>query len=135
MKTQPIAVALVSLLLAGGAAQAADQVEVRGRALHVLTPDQAAALQGRYAMADGRTLEVTRSARRVSVVFDGHELPMLAISPTRLQSADGALTLTFDAATNGSVRGLTLSVSTAQASGPSAPVLAALAAASRAPGR
>ena len=130
-----LTLSMSALLLASASAQAADQVEVRGRALHVLTPDEAASLQGRYALADGRTIEVTRVARRVSAVFAGHEVPLLALSPTRLQSADGALTLHFDAAANGSVRGVTLTVATAQAAGPTAPVLAALAAPARAPGR
>lgn len=129
-----IAVAL-SVLPACSAAQAANQIELHGRGLYTLTPTEAAELQGRYALADGRVLEVARRGRRVTAYLDGHEHVMLAVSASRLQSADGRLTLDFDAARNGNVRGVRLTLSTApaahRATHPAAPALAALAAPAR----
>jgi len=137
MKTLSITVAT---LLACCAAQAA-QVEVRGHSLHRLSSAEAAELQGRYALADGRALEVSHQGRRLAAVLDGQERPLLALSPTRLQSTDGQLTLDFAAADNGSVHHVT--VTTADhangAKAPAAPqastALAALAAPAPAPGR
>lgn len=86
-------------------------------------------------LADGRVLEVSRTVRRMTAMLDGREYPLLAMSATRLQSADGQLTLDFDAAANGSVQGLKLTLSTAPAADPAAPALAALAAPARAPNR
>jgi hypothetical protein len=125
----------LSLLLAGTVAQAASQIEVHGRSLHALTVAEASELQGRYALSDGRMLEVSRQGRRVAVVIDGRERPLLAVSATRLQSSDGRVTLDFRAAANGSVDQVQLTLATAPAAGPAAQGLAALAAPARAPSR
>jgi hypothetical protein len=85
------------------------RVEVHGQALHRLTPAQASELQGHYALADGRTLVVTRQGARVMAELDGHAAaPLQALSATRLLSADGRLALDFEAAANGNVSAVRL---------------------------
>ena len=131
MKTLSVTLAT---LLACCAAQAGSQVEVHGRNLHRMSSAEAAELQGRYALADGRALEISRQGTRLAAVLDGTEQPLLAVSPTRLQSADGALKLDFAAADNGSVHHVTVTfagrtpVATAPAAPQAATALAALAA-------
>jgi hypothetical protein len=101
--------AILATLLACSAVHAAgNQVEVHGRSLHSLSTAEAVELQGRYELADGRVLEVSRQGRRLSAVLGGSERALLAISATRLQSADGQLTLNFDTSANGSVHRVTM---------------------------
>jgi len=108
MKT--LAIILVSLSATFAAHAAGTRVEVTGQALQPLTRAQAAELQGRYVLSDGRTLEVARQGARLLAALDGRaDATMLALSATRLQSADGALVLDFDAAPNGSVAAVRLS--------------------------
>jgi hypothetical protein len=139
MKT--LAITLATLLVCCAAHGASSQVEVHGRNLHRMSSTEASELQGRYALADGRVLEVSRQGTRLAAVLDGRERPLLAVSPTRLQSADGLLTLDFAAAENGSVHHVTVTlagrvpVATAPATPQAATALAALAAPAPAPGR
>jgi hypothetical protein len=138
MKTLSVTLAT---LLACCAAQAGTQVEVHGRNLHRLSSAEAAELQGRYALADGRSLDISRQGTRLAAVLDGAEQPLLALSPTRLQSANGALMLDFDATDNGSVHHVTVTwaarspVATAPAAPQARTALAALAAPAPPPGR
>jgi len=106
MKT--LSITLATLLACCAAQAATNEVEVHGHALQRLSSSEAAELQGRYALTDGRVLEVSRRGARLTVALDGQEQMLLATAPLRLQSADGLLLLDIDAAANGSVRGLTL---------------------------
>lgn len=102
----------MTALMAYGAAQAGtDRIEVQGRAPHRLSALEANDMAGSYAMADGRLLNVAKRGLRLSAELDG--MPsrrLVALSPTRLQSDDGLITLDFDTAANGSVRGVTLTI-------------------------
>ena len=99
------ALALVLALAASGAAQARPGlVEIKGQALPRLSSEEGRALQGAYVLADGSELTVSQRGRALWAELDhGTAVPMRALSPTRLQSADGRLTLEFVAAANGSV--------------------------------
>lgn len=113
MKTLAIVLACLATPFAAHAAGA--RVEVHGQALHRLTPAQAGDLQGRYALADGRTLVVSRQGAKVAAALDGEAAaPLQALTATRLLSADGRLELDFDAAANGNVSAVRLT----QRSGP-----------------
>lgn len=103
-----LSVILATLLACSAVHAAGNQVEVHGRSLHQLSTAEATELQGRYALADGRELEVSRKGRRLSAVLDGSERALMAISATRLQTVDGQLTLNFLAGANGNVHRVTM---------------------------
>jgi hypothetical protein len=103
-----LSIPLATLLACCAAQAAGNQVEVHGRSLHSLSATEATELQGRYELADGRVLEISRQGRRLAAVLDGSERALLAVSATRLQSADGQLMLTFDTTSNGSVHRVTM---------------------------
>ena len=70
LKTEKKSIAFaLSALFACAGAQAANQIEVHGRGLHALSPAEAKELQGRYALVDGRMLEVSRTIRRIQSVW------------------------------------------------------------------
>jgi len=102
----------ITLCALVGLAHAAPQsITVVGDAPYQSTLADADAVRGSYQMSDGRTLEVARRGRTVVADLDG--LPtneMKAISATHLRSADGRMNLHFDAAQNGNVYGVTLTL-------------------------
>lgn len=83
------------------------QVEVKGqRAAHAAI---AAEAKGRYALADGRTLDIGGAGSRLTVNIDGGEtVALTALDRTRLASVDGRLGLQLHSAANGVVSGLVL---------------------------
>ena len=105
---------LISITLCAfvGLAHAAPQsIIVVGEAPHQSSLVDADAVRGSYQLSDGRTLEVGRRGR--TVVADLEGLPtteLLAMSATHLRSADGRMNLRFDAARNGNVYGVTLTL-------------------------
>lgn len=100
----------IALAVAMGWAIAAPQVIViEGTPVRPVTAKEAAALKGEFKMSDGRILTVNQKGRAVFAEIEGVPASeMKATGPTRLVSADGRMDLSFKAAANGSVSGVTL---------------------------
>ncbi len=106
-----ITLALLALMAYGSAHAGADRIEVQGRAPVRLSALAVKDLAGSYAMEDGRVLDVTPRGLRLNAELEGlPSVRLVALSPTRLQSVDGRMTLDFDTAENGNARGVTLTI-------------------------
>jgi hypothetical protein len=106
---------LLAAALVGGGAQAIAQPHVvveRSR----ISPAQAEAIRGTYALSDGRDLVIGGSARRPTMQL-GME-PSVALVKTgenQFESADGQVRIELQAQANGQVNALTLRTAQTQA--------------------
>lgn len=69
------------------------------RASYRLDPSQFKAVQGVYALEDGRTLHVTAEHRKLYAEVDGEKTEIVAVAPNRFASRDDAMRLAFDSDT------------------------------------
>ncbi len=109
MKHLPPTTLLLAALSLGAAVPAAaqtpgDRIDVQGQPLQRAALDELRALQGEYAMSDGRVLAVSRAGRTLRASLDGgSDEPLIAAAPGVMTSADGRLTLVFSTRSNGLV--------------------------------
>ncbi|GAB3429281.1 hypothetical protein NX773_09600 [Massilia solisilvae] len=66
------------------------------RASYRLDPSQFKAVQGAYALEDGRTLHVTADHRKLYAEVDGEKTEIVPVAPNRFASRDDAMRLAFN---------------------------------------
>jgi len=101
--------AMVMATAMAGALAAPQVIVIEGTPLRPVTATEAAALKGEFKMSNGRILTVNQKGRSLVAQMEGMPTGELkAAGPTHLVSTDGKLDLSFKAAANGSVSGVTL---------------------------
>lgn len=95
--------AAATVSLSASAAPAATNVDatvnVSAPAIHAsyrLDPSQFKAVQGAYALEDGRTLHVTADHRKLYAEVDGEKTEIVPVAPNRFASRDDAMRLNFN---------------------------------------